>query len=83
MNTKTQPQPITMLMLTPDQLGAIIEEAVARAVAPREDEELTLSKAARYLDISTKSLQRKVARGEIVPVSIRPLRFMRSALIGR
>jgi hypothetical protein len=80
---QTQPQPVTMVMLTPDQLGAIVEQAVARATAGRDDESFTLKEAASFLKISTKSLQRKIARGEVVPVSAHPLRIMRSALVRR
>lgn len=78
-----QPQPVTMLMMTPEQLENMMINAVARANAVREDESMTLSEAAQYLKISTKSMQRKIARGEIEPVSRRPLRIMRSALGGK
>ena len=71
-----------MLMVTPDQLSAIVEEAVSRAVAGH-DEALTLREAAKHLKVSTKTIARKVAAGQIVPCSMRPLRIMRSALGGR
>lgn len=78
-----QPQPVTMLMVTPEQLASIVEDAVSRANSGKEDESMTLTEAAKYLKISTKSMQRKIARGEIEPVSRRPLRIMRSALGGK
>lgn len=78
-----KPQPVTMVMLTPEQLGAIVEQAVVRATSGRDDESFTLKEAAGFLRISTKSLQRKISRGEVVPVSTHPLRIMRSALVRR
>lgn len=76
-----QPQPVAVLMLTAEQLKALIVEAVSTAQSANDDRPLTQRDAAEFLSISEKTLKAKVLRGEITPLPGRPFRFLRSQLI--
>lgn len=76
----SQPSPVTMVILTPEQLGAIVEQAVARATGVQQDEVLTLYEAAEYLKVSPKTMRRMIERGQAQPLQGKPIRFLRSRL---
>jgi hypothetical protein len=75
-----QPSPVTMVMLTPEQIAEIVHEAVARAVRAKDDVLLDKEAAAELLNVSTKTIERMVTAGAIRPTFRQPLRILRSEL---
>jgi excisionase family DNA binding protein len=59
-------------ILTPEQLEALIERAIALALAraPVERRPVTVPEAARDLGISTRTLRRRIKAGEIPIVRV-------------
>ena len=57
---------ITMIQLTPDELGGIVESAVKRAMASVSvKQEMEVSDVAAYLGVSTRTVRRMELRGEL------------------
>ncbi|HYC44497.1 MAG TPA: hypothetical protein VED01_03335 [Burkholderiales bacterium] len=60
---------VNVLVLTPDELEAMLERAALRAISVRAAADVILSheEAARQLGISPNALHKRVCKGQIVP----------------
>lgn len=77
---KCAPQPVTLLMVSPEELDARIERSVARAIAAQGSEVLDLEQAIRHVRLSERTLQRRVDQGRLTVISRKPFRVLRAEL---
>lgn len=63
---------MTFAVLTPEQLEDIVERAVSKALAraPVERKPISVPEAARELGVSTRTMRRRIAAGEIPVVRV-------------